>query len=492
MDLILRWFVWLCLEKAVLTPASFERLRKVAGDAADAVAYGETMLDLGLCGDAAVLQALLDEACDREASGREPPFDPFQDPNRKAISLRPRRPVAVAEEAPAAPAAPSRSPIDDPAGDNGFKEAMRALLQKTSESGASDLHLSAGARPFVRRDRELHFLGPDNLSVEEAAGLNTALLTPEERAAFAARPDLDFALELPSGERFRANLMRHKDGVAGTYRVVPRVVKSLTELGFRNAGTIKKLLSFHNGLILITGPVGSGKTTTLAALVRELNETRDDHLISVEEPIEVVHPSKRLIITQRAVGTHTRSFASALKGALRQDPDIIVIGEMRDLATIEMAISASETGHLVIGTMHTRDAATTLNRLLDVFPPAQQPQIRAMVAESLRGIVCQRLLPGRQGGLVLAAEILLRNAAVSALIREGKSQGLSNVMETGRSDGMVSMDGAVLELWRAGRLSDAVAAANIQSEVARREISNSKPAEFGDAAHSRAREMPAR
>jgi len=199
-----------------------------------------------------------------------------------------------------------------------------------------------------------------------------------------------------------------------------------------------------------------------------------------------VHESRKLIITQRAVGSHTHTFHSALKGALRQDPDIIVIGEMRDLETIEMAISASETGHLVIGTMHTSDAATTLNRLLDVFPPAQQPQIRAMVAESLRGIVCQRLLPGRQGGLVLASEILLRNTAVSNLIREGKSQGLGNIMETGKAEGMVSMDTDVIDLWRDGRISDTVALVNIGSEITRREIlaagRETIPSEAGTAA----------
>jgi twitching motility protein PilT len=230
------------------------------------------------------------------------------------------------------------------------------------------------------------------------------------------------------------------------------------------------MLSYHNGLILVTGPVGSGKTTTLASMVAYLNETRTDHIITVEDPIEVVQPARGCNVTQREVGPHTRTFASALKGALREDPDIIVIGELRDLETIEMAISASETGHLVIGTMHTSDAATTLNRLLDVFSPAQQAQIRASVAESLRGIVCQRLLPGTDGGLVLACEILVSNTAIQNLIREGKSAGLRNTMETGVKEGMCLMDNAVFALHQDRAISSEVAMQNINNRVLRARI----------------------
>jgi twitching motility protein PilT len=257
--------------------------------------------------------------------------------------------------------------------------------------------------------------------------------------------------------------MVHKGGPAGAYRMVPARIPRLDDLGLRNPDVVRKLLTYHNGLILVTGPVGAGKTTTLAALVAELNETREDHVITVEDPIEVVQPSKGCNITQREVGPHTKSFASALKGALREDPDVIVIGELRDLETIEMAISASETGHLVIGTMHTSDAATTLNRLLDVFPPAQQTQIRASVAESLRGVICQRLLPAATDGLVLACEILVANAAVANLIREGKTQGLRNVMETGLKDGMCLMENVVFDLYQ-NRL--------ISADTARRNILN--------------------
>src|SRR5690606_6357374 len=229
-------------------------------------------------------------------------------------------------------------------------------------------------------------------------------------------------------------------------------------------------LSFHNGLILVTGPVGSGKTTTLGSMVDNLNTAREDHIITVEDPIEVVHVAKGCNVSQREVGPHTKSFGTALKGALREDPDIIIIGELRDLETIEMAISASETGHLVIGTMHTSDAATTLNRLLDVFPPGQQTQIRASVAESLRGIICQRLLPSTDGGLALACEILIGNPAVSALIREGKTQGLRNILETGQRDGMCLMETGIFGLYQENKISAETARANILNRVLRARI----------------------
>ncbi|MDP0501044.1 MAG: PilT/PilU family type 4a pilus ATPase [Verrucomicrobiota bacterium JB022] len=344
------------------------------------------------------------------------------------------------------------------------------LLIAATRDGASDVHLCAEARPFVREQGKIRYLADKPVSARLVANLIRSGLSPAQWQHFQSAHDFDFALALDNGMRFRTNLMVHKDGYQGVFRTVQARIPTLEELGFQDAERIRKLLSYHNGLILVTGPLGSGKTTTLAAMVRELNERRQDHLITLEEPIENVFPSRQCQITQRSVGPHTESFKRALKGALRQDPDIIVIGEMRDLETIEMAISASETGHLVIGTMHTSDSATTLNRLLDVFPPAQQSQIRAMVAESLRGIVCQRLLPAKSGGVALASELLLRNMAVSVLIREGKTQNLANVMETGKREGMRLMDASILQLWREGRIADEVALANIRNRMLAREI----------------------
>ncbi|MEM7671724.1 MAG: PilT/PilU family type 4a pilus ATPase [Verrucomicrobiota bacterium] len=353
-----------------------------------------------------------------------------------------------------------------------FKGFMISLLLYCAEEGYSDLHISADARPFARKYGEVQYLSETVISPEISEALNTRLLSPEQLAYFESEQDYDCAIPFDTGHRFRTNLMKHKDGMAGSYRIVPGSPSPIDSLGYspQRAEVLKKLLTYHNGLVLVTGPVGSGKTMTLASLVAEMNANRSDHIICVEEPIEIVHQSNQCSVTQRGVGPHTNTFHSALKGALRQDPDIIVIGEMRDLETIEMAISASETGHLVIGTMHTSDASNTLNRLLDVFPPAQQPQIRAMVAESLKGIVCQRLLPAKSGGVVLACELLLNNTAVASLIREGKSQGLSNIMETGKRDGMIVMDNSVLELFQAGKISEETARANIKNEVLLRSL----------------------
>lgn len=354
--------------------------------------------------------------------------------------------------------------------DGELEQAFRGLLKACARDGVSDLHLSAGSRPFVRKERAISHLNDRVLSAEESLRINTSLLAPHQRDVFLDRKDFDFALALDASNRYRVNLMFHKGGAAGSYRMIAAKVPKLAELGLKNLPSIAKLLTYHNGLILVTGPVGAGKTTTLAALVADLNENRHDHIITVEDPIEVVQVAKGCNVTQREVGPHTKSFASALKGALREDPDVIVIGELRDLETIEMAISASETGHLVIGTMHTSDAATTLNRLLDVFPPAQQSQVRSSVAESLRGIICQRLLPSTGGGLVMACEILIGNPAVSALIREGKMAGLRNVLETGQREGMCLMESGVFQLYQERKISAAVARENILNRVLRARI----------------------
>jgi twitching motility protein PilT len=369
---------------------------------------------------------------------------------------------AASDPVPAGPM--PKFPFDQVEGmdDAALAAAMRSLLRATGRYGASDLHLSTGARPFVRKNRALAYLSPDALGAQDALRLNTVLLDAKQKKYFLETKDFDYALALDQGDRYRVNLMFHKNGSAGAYRMVPAKTRTLADLGYtQHLDTMKKLLSYHNGLILITGPVGSGKTTTLASIVAYLNETREDHIITVEDPIEVVQEAKGCNVTQRQVGVHTKSFFTALKGALREDPDIIVIGELRDLETIEMAISASETGHLVIGTMHTSDAGTTLNRLLDVFPPAQQTQIRASVAECLRGVVCQRLLPAKEGGLVLACEILVSNPAIQNLIKEGKSAALRNTMETGVKEGMCLMDSVVFSLWQERKITSEVALLNI-------------------------------
>ena len=354
----------------------------------------------------------------------------------------------------------------DELSDEALLQAICKLFMHCQEVGASDVHITGGARPRIRKHRKIIYLSNTPISDSLARRINYRLLKPEQRERFEAKLDLDYGLTLSAENedlkmRFRVNLMEQKKGISGVYRIVNDHLMSLEELGFPNADTIRQFLHYHNGIILVTGPVGSGKTTTLATLVNELNQTRKDHIITLEDPIEVIQRSSNSIITQREIGKHTESFHSALKSALREDPDIIVIGEMRDLTTIEMAITAAETGHLVIATMHTRDAKSTLNRILDVFPPSQQNQIRAMTAGSLRGIICQRQLPGANGGVVLACELLTNTTAVANIIRDGKETGLENAMQSGKKFGMLTMNDSVKTLLAEGKISQEVAAENM-------------------------------
>lgn len=346
--------------------------------------------------------------------------------------------------------------------DNDLRAECVRLFETCKKIGASDLHLSAGGRPRIRHHRNIVYLSETPLSDKLARRMNLLFLNDKQRKSFEDDWDLDYALSLGEMQdgctaRFRAHIMEQKDGVAASYRIIPDNTFNLEELGFPNADTIRTLLDYHNGIILVTGPTGCGKTTTLASLINELNQNRRDHIITVEDPIEVIQQSGNSIVTQRQVGKHTKSFHSALSSALREDPDIIVIGEMRDLETIEMAVTAAETGHLVIATMHTGDAASTLNRMLDVFPPVQQNQIRAMTAGSLRGIVCQKLLPSVDDEVVLACELLINTPAVANIIRDGKETGLENAMQTGSSRGMLTMRDSVLALLDQGRITEETA-----------------------------------
>jgi twitching motility protein PilT len=454
------WLAHLCIGKGVASAAHFEKLRGSLPAGAELIDYAQRLIDDGIVENVEGLEKLAEEAM-ALAQGGPPPEDPF------AQKVR-----ASHEEIRQAPGiADFRFESMAAQGNEELAQAFRHLLRAVAKDGASDLHLSAGARPFIRKHRSIQYISTHLLTAEESMRLNTLLLSPAQQRLFREKQDYDYALALDLGNRYRVNLMVHKEGAAGAYRMVPATIPTLEQLGFTDhIATLDKLLSYHNGLILVTGPVGAGKTTTLASMVSRLNAARQDHIITVEDPIEIVQAAKGCNVTQREVGVHTQTFFSALKGALREDPDVIVIGELRDLETIEMAITASETGHLVIGTMHTSDAATTLNRLLDVFPPSQQTQIRASVAESLRGILCQRLLPAEGGGLVLACEILVNNTAIANLIRENKPTGLRNTMETGLRDGMCIMDNAVFALRDKGLISRATAHANIQSRVVRAKL----------------------
>jgi len=315
---------------------------------------------------------------------------------------------------------------------------------------ASDLHLPTGSQPTWRRFGNL---GPiwNNaalLTPEDAKRLAYSFLGEEHIKKLEVRGDVDFAYSTDFG-RFRASVVRQRLGIDITFRIINAHLKSVDELGLPD--TVKTLIRYHNGLVLVTGPVGCGKSTTLAALVDAVNKEREDHIITLEEPIEYVLEPKSCHLNQREVGTHTKSFAAALRGALREDPDVIMVGEMRDLETISLAITAAETGHLVLGTLHTGNSARTLDRVLDVFPPDQRDQIRIMVSESLRGIVSQQLVPRADGnGRVMALELLVNTPAVAACIRDGKTFMLNGVMQTGKNVGMITMDDSLRALFTKG------------------------------------------
>ncbi|MBO4344837.1 MAG: PilT/PilU family type 4a pilus ATPase, partial [Victivallales bacterium] len=332
------------------------------------------------------------------------------------------------------------------------RRLLNDFLHKARALHCSDIHISAGAKPFVRRYKQLFLLEEQKVLTPKASEtLNLAPLDEEQRKHFAEHHDLDYGYTISANDRYRTNVMLQRLGIEGSYRVVDTEIRTIRELGFKYPEVVEKLSTYGQGLILVTGPAGSGKSTTLTALVDHINRTRHDHIITVEDPIEVIHKPICCNVTQRELNKHTKSFGNALRAALREDPDVIVIGEMRDLETIEMAIHSSETGHLVIGTLHTSSAADTMNRILDVFPHGQQAQIRAMVAESLKGVICQQLLTNATGtGVVLATEVLLGTLAVSSLIREGKTFQLESTIQTNKNIGMITMEQSNFELYMAG------------------------------------------
>jgi twitching motility protein PilT len=327
------------------------------------------------------------------------------------------------------------------------QRALDAILTQALERGASDLHLHSGSATAVRILGRLEDLDDQTLSPAEAARMIEEILDAEQRAALAQRGQIDFAYALPERARFRGNAYRQQRGLDAVFRAIPSRPPSLASLGLPES--LARLADFHQGMVLITGPAGSGKSSTLAALLHIINQSRSDHIITVEDPIEYLHPSLQCVVNQRQVGLHTDSFARALRAALREDPDVIAIGELRDLETIALAITAAETGHLVLGTLHTNNAIRTVNRILGVFPPNQQAQMRTMISESLRAVVSQRLLLRADGsGRVPALEILIGTKAVANLIRENKTFQIRSVLQTGATHGMVQLEASLAELVR--------------------------------------------
>ncbi len=326
--------------------------------------------------------------------------------------------------------------------------SVHEFLKVACEAGASDLHLGPDAPPMMRFNGQLQPISDRYgvLSPEHSEKLAKEFLSEDQVDIVEEMGAVDFCYEYEGLGRFRSSVVRQRRGWESVFRVISDQLRSMQDLAL--PPVMYDLIKYHNGLILVTGSVGSGKTTTLAALVDQINHDRHDHIITLEEPIEYVFNPAGCQITQREIRTHTESFATALRGSLRQDPDIIMIGEMRDLETISLAITASETGHLVLGSLHTSNASRTMQRLLDVFPVNQQSQIRTMVSESIRGVVCQQLVPKADGtGRVLALEVMTNTPAVANLIREGDNHMLPGVMQTGKKQGMRLMDDSLMELY---------------------------------------------
>jgi twitching motility protein PilT len=356
--------------------------------------------------------------------------------------------LTPAANGPRATVRPARAPAPAPVQRPDLAEARGALegmLRLLVESEASDLHLRSGEPPLLRHHGELVRQPGEPIPAERLETLLMSLMSPKETAEFRETGDTDWAYEISGLARFRCNAGRDRQGPLAVFRVIPTTVSSADEMGLSRE--VQNLCYLTKGLVLVTGPTGSGKTTTLAALVDLINRTRTDHIITIEDPIEFVHQSKKCLVTQRQVGVHTRSFKHALRAALREDPDIIMVGEMRDLETMSIAIETAETGHLVFGTLHTTTAASTVDRIIDQFPADRQAQVRVMLSESLRGVIAQTLCRTIGGtGRVAAREILLSIPAVANLIREGKTFQIPSIMQTNRKVGMVTLNDALMEL----------------------------------------------
>ncbi len=349
-----------------------------------------------------------------------------------------------------APAASERQPAPEgrttaEAGVPAIEELLRILVDRKG----SDLHLSTGSPPILRRDGEIEIVGGRGpLTAAEAGALVMPIAPPTNREEFAARHDTDFAYEIPGLARFRCNLFMDRKGPGGVFRMIPSRIMTAEDMALPHE--LLDVCQQPKGLVLVTGPTASGKSTTLCALIDYINRTRGDHIITIEDPLEFVHENKKCLVNQRQVGLHTSSFKDALRAALREDPDIVLVGEMRDLETVAIAIETAETGHLVFGTLHTSSASSTVDRIINQFPADRQQQVRIMLAESLRAVVSQVLCRKIGGGRVAALEILIGTPPVCNLIREAKTFQIPSLMQTGRKHGMILLNDSLFDLVRRG------------------------------------------
>jgi twitching motility protein PilT len=326
--------------------------------------------------------------------------------------------------------------------------AIDRLFHGMVACGASDLHLSVGSVPMVRKDGHMQPLPVDPavpaLTAQDVVQLLGPIMPERNRKEFTERHDTDFAYDIPSLARFRSNIFADRRGPGAVFRVIPSKILTAEQLGLSPA--IIQLCTLNKGLVLVTGPTGSGKSTTLCAMVDWINRNRQDHIITIEDPIEFVHENQKCLINQREIKTHTDSFKDALRAALREDPDIVLVGELRDLETVAIAIETAETGHLVFGTLHTTTAPSTVDRVIDQFPADRQAQIRIMLSESLKGVIAQNLCRKIGGGRIAALEVLIVTSAISNLIREGKTFQIASMMQVGKAVGMVSLNDALMDM----------------------------------------------
>lgn len=342
------------------------------------------------------------------------------------------------------------------------------LLAFGAKNKASDLHLSSGISPMIRVHGDMRRINLPEMSAEEVGNMVTSVMNDHQRKIYQQNLEVDFSFELPNVARFRVNAFNIGRGPAAVFRTIPSTVLSLEEL--KAPSIFQKIAESPRGMVLVTGPTGSGKSTTLAAMINYINETQPAHILTIEDPIEFVHQSKKSLINQRELHQHTLSFANALRSALREDPDVILVGEMRDPETIGLALTAAETGHLVFGTLHTTGAAKTVDRIVDVFPAGEKEMVRSMLSESLTAVISQNLLKTHDGnGRVASHEILIANPAVRNLIRENKITQINSVLQTGQTSGMQTMDQSLQSLVRQGLIAP---------EVARRRAQNSESMSF--------------
>jgi len=334
--------------------------------------------------------------------------------------------------------------------------SLSDLLTFANENGASDLHLSAGMQPGIRVDGDMVFIDLPELSDEDIRRIVYDSMTEDQIKTYEKEHEIDYSFEVPSVARFRANIFVQNRGAGAVFRTIPSEVLSMEDLGMGQI--FKDLSSKPRGIVLVTGPTGSGKSTTLAAMIDYINKTKQHHILTIEDPIEFVHESKSSLINQREVGRDTKSFANALKSALREDPDVILVGEMRDLETISLALTAAETGHLVFGTLHTTSAAKTIDRIIDVFPASEKGMVRSMLSESLEGVISQTLLKKKGGGRVAAHEIMTGHSSIRNLIREDKVAQMYSAIQTGSEHGMQTLDQCLENLVNNGIVEASVAA----------------------------------